>query len=239
MAEHELRAANSRWWENYLVRYFVGSVVGAGIVVFLNTYCGSPFYGVLPSRLEDASFKEVAIVASVGFAFCYVASAPILTAHGTRDHLRLSEIRRYWPVWIVVPLLATGAAWYFLSNSRPFSNLGAVAFGVTVGFQVVLLVAALSDRLSSIFLFYSNLSAARSNQASQISEYVESYRHLREHGNAFSILLAEVTLGFILVSLPSKLSSVPVFFIWMLPASACWLIGTILESRLAYAPRRQ
>lgn len=240
MAEQESRSPNVRWWENYVVRYFVGTVVGAGIVVFLNEYCGSPFTGLLPSELKDATFKEVSIFASVGFAFCYIASAPILTLHGTRDHLRPSQLKRVWFLWIVVPLVVTTTIWYFLAKSQtkePISQYGAITLGIVVSFQVVLVLAALINRLSSISNFYWSLSAARASPARQVTEYVESYRHLREHGNAFSILLAEVVLGFVLVSLPNKLSAVAVLFIWMLPASASWLLGTVLESKLAYAPR--
>ena len=206
-------------------------------MVFLNEYCGSPLKGLLPSELKD--FKEVTVFASVGLAFCYIASAPVLTLHGTRDHLRLSQLRRVWFLWIVVPLVVTAAIWYFLADSQtkePISRYGAVALGIVVSFQVVLILAALIDRLSSISKFYWSLSVERANPARQVTEYVESYRHLREHGNAFSILLAEVVLGFVLVSLPNQLSAVAVLFIWMLPASASWLLGTALESKLAYAP---
>jgi hypothetical protein len=242
MAEQENRNANGHWWKNYVVRYFVGTVVGAGIVVLLNEYPGSPFKGLLSSvqELKDATFRDVTIFASVGLAFCYIASAPVLTLHGTRDHLRLSQLRRSWILWIVIPLVITAAIWYFLAYSQtnqPISQRGAVVLGIIVSVQVVLVLAALIDRLSSVSSFYWRLSAARANSARQIIEYVESYRHLREHGNAFSILLVEMALGFILVSLPNQISAVPVLVIWMLPASTCWLLGTVLESKLAYAPQ--
>lgn len=236
MLAQESSTSNSRWWENYVVRYFVGTVVGAGVVVFLNEYCASPFKEILGPELKSISLKEVAILASIGFAFCYVASAPVLAAHGTRYYLRASEIRKKWIAWILVPLVASLASWYLLSSEKAYSVVGAVIFGLVVGAQIVLVATALLNRLQDVSGFYWKLSTARSKGAPEVAEYVESYRHLREHGNAFSILIAELLLCLILVILPNKFFAIPVLLIWMLPSSLVWLIGTILESKLADAP---
>jgi hypothetical protein len=62
-------------------------------------------------------------------------------------------------------------------------------------------------------------------------QYVESYRHLREHANAFSIILMEIVLAFVLASLPGRMWAVLVL-VWIAPASFCWLLGTELEAKL-------
>lgn len=78
------------------------------------------------------------------------------------------------------------------------------------------------------------LSQKRSGSAWEtkyISDYVESYRHLREHSNAFFITLLTITLTFTICNqslLPTEL----VLFIWILPSSAIWFVATLLELRL-------
>jgi hypothetical protein len=60
-----------------------------------------------------------------------------------------------------------------------------------------------------------------------IRELVETYRHLREHGNAFGIIVLEVL--FALVIIHCKLFGI---IIWILTGVLAWIIGTYLEDKL-------
>jgi len=51
----------------------------------------------------------------------------------------------------------------------------------------------MSNKFVAIRQFYRNLSLARI--AADARDYVESYRHLREHGNAYSIIILEFILA--------------------------------------------
>ena len=104
---------NSRWWENYVVRYFIGTVFGAGIAVFLTTYPASPLNGSLQAvaGLQEATFKDIGVFASIGFAFCYVASAPILTIHTLREHMRVQRVTENAWRWFVLITIIVGAFW--------------------------------------------------------------------------------------------------------------------------------
>jgi hypothetical protein len=230
---------DNKWWENYAVRYLVGTVVGAGIVAFLNQHPSSPFSGcfaLLPS-IKDATPKDFAIFASIGFSLCYIASAPILTFHATREHLRILQLKKHFFRWPLL-LAISGFAIWLLRNSVTswFPRYLLVAI---IGSQFLLLLTVIFDRFKSIREFYSRLSSARAVNTPGVYQYVESYRHLREHGNAFSILLMEITLASILFKLPSREAAIPLLVIWILPASLCWLLGTALEMLFAEAPSNQ
>jgi hypothetical protein len=60
-------------------------------------------------------------------------------------------------------------------------------------------------------------------------QYVESYRHLREHGNAFFIVFLELLLGTALFYSPFPW--VALLALWIFPAAGVWLFGTLLENR--------
>jgi hypothetical protein len=229
----------NKWWEYYAVRYLVGTIVGAGLVAFLNQYPSSPFVGVISSLQEfkDASFKDFTLFAAIGFAFCYVSSAPILTIHATRENLRFTQISAKPIVTISFLVGSIGLsvliAWKFLPACP------AAILAVVIGMQIYLLLRTSLLKFNDIEKFYVSLStvraqAKRTNPNLPVKEYVESYRHLREHGNAFLILVMEAGLAFVLINIPSLTCAVPVLLAWILPATKAWLLGTVLEVRLAH-----
>ncbi|MDH6374935.1 membrane protease YdiL (CAAX protease family) [Paenibacillus sp. PastF-3] len=59
-----------------------------------------------------------------------------------------------------------------------------------------------------------------------VNEYVESYRHLREHGNAFGIIVCELLFAFWLIEW--SFSPWAIFY-WCLIGFIAWIIGTYLE----------
>jgi ABC-type sugar transport system permease subunit len=132
--------------------------------------------------------------------------------------------------------------------------LSAVAIGVFIlCLQGLVICAALrqGDRLWS---FYEKLSDHREN--ANKGEIVDSYRHLREHGNSFFIVFLEITLGIILVgtsaaaglfdtaSPPDGLDGrfvypLLVIITWILPAVFVWLIATQFERKFIDAPPQE
>ena len=232
----------NKWWEYYAVRYFVGTVIGAGIVAFLNSQPGSIYEGRLSlgGASNEATFLGVGLVAALGFAYCYIASSPVLTLHATRAHLRLFVVKTHRLIHGIclsaAIAIATFIAWKFLPP------LAAVAAGIVIGLQFGLVLAALFTRFSLIESFYRELAISRSramrekDQPSAGLEYVTSYRHLREHGNAFMIVVLEFVLAYALFHLPSATCSFFFLAIWLLPATFTWFLGTVLEYRLASVP---
>jgi hypothetical protein len=233
----------NKWWNYYVVRYLVGTVVGASAIAFLNGHAGSPYKDLLSSfgEVKESPFAGVSLIAALGFAFCYVASAPVLTIHATRIHLRLSTLRAHW---VKLGALVVGCIAGPIMASAYFLPIGvSAALGVTLGLQLFLLLCAITDSFKQIEGFYFAIAAKRALAAGKTAEppgpeaeYVTSYRHLREHGNAFLILLLEAALVYVLYRLPSPTCALPILVVWILPASSAWLLGTVLEMRLAHKP---
>ena len=84
----------NRWWENYLVRYFLPSIFGmlvVWVVVFLAKENASA--GVLKNVLnsfpvntsEDFGGAKLILWALLGSLYCYISSYPILVFHATRS----------------------------------------------------------------------------------------------------------------------------------------------------------
>jgi len=213
------------------------------IILFLKAQPNLPLQSSLAALgdFKDSTFLGVSLIASLGFAFCYVASAPILTLHATRAHLRLSVLKIRWLSYAAALLIPTAivtvAAW------RAFSWPVAIAVGLILGTQIGLVIAAVFTNFSDIESYYRSLATGRSNAstkkdepASPGMEYVTSYRHVREHGNAFGILLLELVLAGALHDLCNSSSIAWLLIAWLFPAPFAWVVGTVLESRFVSSP---
>lgn len=233
----------NRWWEYYVVRYFVGSVVGAMLVVSLPGISGATYANSLTTIVDfkESKFIGFSLVAALGFAFCYISSSPILTLHTTRAHLQMSVLKERWfvhTISILAPIAVfVSVAWNYLSP------ISAILIGVIIGFQVGMIAAVLITKFSYIESFYRKLAEVRSKAlvkkdepATAGMEYITSYRHLREHGNAFSILLLELILAWSLYQLCSGFDALFLLLAWIVPSAFSWVAGTILESRYVSSP---
>lgn len=229
-----------RWWEYYVVRYFVGTVVGAAIIVFLNGQENVIYSGLLTKlvNFKEAEFLGVSLVAAVGFSYCYIASAPILSLHATRAHLRISVVKSCPAITIPVILAAIGISIFIAYRS--FSCAGATIIGTVIGIQFGLLAAVFLNQGKELDSFYWDLAGNRAKAAGENgdkvstgTEYVTSYRHLREHGNAFGIVVLEIVFAYGLLQLNTIKDAALFILVWMLPAAACWIVGTFLEARFA------
>jgi|SRR5580658_2066711 hypothetical protein len=229
-----------RWWDYYFLRYFVGTIVGAIIVRSLPLYCA--IYDSL--RPSGGTMMNLTSSAALGFAYCYIASAPMFTLHVTRAHLFRRKGRdggsghsleldwqlkllEWCGILTVIALCAT-CLWY---NCLPHWRLAAsLLLFVVLVVQISMLARARLDKFKVVTDFYWKLSQSRSAPEPNISEYKESYRHIREHGNAYAIVVLELALGVIAASLQKPWEAGMVLALWLLPAAYCWLVATILES---------
>ncbi|MCY9547027.1 hypothetical protein [Lysinibacillus xylanilyticus] len=237
---------NLRFWEFYLVRYFVGTVVGTLLILFLIYYPESGIYklinkqATLPGiKISKFEMSYLWLFGFVGLAYCYLASAPILVFHSVRSIFsRFSETSsRYKNLFkfsIILPLIVVLLLLLLSYLKNPerhtFFLLSISVASIIIGYQIILIIFLIFRK--NLFQFYKDLATKRSDNDQIVSEYVESYRHLREHGNAFSILLMEIILCFILYNINSlSLLSIILTF-WIIPAGSVWVIGTYLESKI-------
>lgn len=103
---------------------------------------------------------------------------------------------------------------------------------IIVELQVALMYLGQENDGKAINDFYKRLITARSSKSQEREKYIESYKHLREHGNAFFI----VVLEFILVCSIWHARTLEHLFLlllmWFIPAAWVWLIGTKMESKI-------
>jgi hypothetical protein len=235
----------NRWWEYYFVRYFLGTIAGAIIILFLAKSSSSMLYNSGLTGLEDISdltVSEITGFAAVGFAFCYIASTPMLLWHATRAHLGLNPLRFRWIFWLItvasiLALYLVVAGWLSVPKLSS-QGQSLLLFLFIVGAQVATVIAAHCNRFKSITSFYANLARDRADQNPVVGGYVESYRHLREHGNAVSILVLEFALAFILFFAPRRAFAFLAIPIWILPSTYSWFVASLLESNLGSVAKK-
>ena len=247
---------NGRWWEYYTVRYLVGSIVGAVAILYLGKYSGSqcsesehvkPLFDLL---LQESNYFLSAIaLAALGFAFCYIASSPVLVFHTCRAYFRCPTLWQRWEKFskvrqifiLIIAIIVTAGSIFICSNYPPI--LTTILIFLVFIPQIALLIYAWIDRFEDIKIFYKKLAEKRAKptksepnktesdttEKSYQTEYTTSYRHLREHGNAMGIIVLEVILAYVLANLPSISYALIVIVFWILPGVFAWIIGTALE----------
>jgi len=237
--------SNSRWWEFYLVRYFVGTVFGTLLIMLIVYSPDSGINNLLSSnKITLSGFKTNKFELSylwlfgfIGLAYCYLSSAPILVFHSVRSVFKKTLVKntflKYLVIAILIFIVFLIKNWNLIIKTLggTYTTLAILLALLIICTQFILLVFLFSE--NELFSFYKKLAEKRSVTRHKITvEYVESYRHLREHGNAFLILIMEIFLCFILYNLDSLLLISCVLTLWIFPAGFVWYIGTYLESRI-------
>lgn len=230
---------DGRWWEFYFVRYLVGTVVGAAIVFYLNSPGTSSLSNLIIHGVSDVSqlnAQGLSLLAALGLAYCYISSAPILVLHAARGVFLTREKTAFsWFFYVSLFLVGATAFGYYLYQAVPdVTAIMAVSLlAIVLCLQLVPLAFSIHKEGERTYSYYTRLIKARSQDTEETRQYVESYKHLREHGNAFFILLFELVLGVILATVSKASLALIALLLWIIPATLVWLVGTILEYRLA------
>jgi hypothetical protein len=247
---------DSRWWEFYVVRYAMGTVIGALIVYYIfstNEYLKRLLF--LPEGAANLGTPHLALLSVYGLVYCYIASSPILVLHAGRSFL-WDNISEKWSNVIVrmlfvimFPAIAGLLYWYFSSHDRPEvlnQSLAVVVFLITLLLQVIILIEVFRNSSERTINYY--LGLTRHRERKEMRQFVESYRHLREHGNAFLIVLFEFWLGFVIVFFTNTTAMVGsiidstqairnlliIILLWIFPACLIWFFGNRLENYLVH-----
>jgi len=233
---------SNRWWEFYFIRYFVGSVLGALIVMALSFHPDSMLSGVIASLFDfdksgalQLKGEHIWVILSFGVAFCYLASSPILVMHALRAHFDFQSDTdlslKAWGLRLIITAIPLIVIWSLFGDNKIKSGFLS-AYGLVVAFQIVLLAPALYKKFDCIFVFYKALAKDRAKESQDRKQFIESYRNLREHGNAFLILFCELVLGCALFVSASLAEALIVITIWLVPTLPIWFLGTFLESKV-------
>ena len=259
----EEKSSTGKWWEFYVVRYALGTVFGVLIVDFL-TKNGLSIPFPEGDVKEIAKAEGISLLIAYGLAYCYLASSPILLFHATRFSIKSKGFRHSTLCILIVAILLAGfwAAFAIRSTRVPTTGL-AVAATVTIFFIVILMLSQVralivgTTKVEDMWIFYLKLDKNRRNKRNK--ELVDSYRHLREHGNAFFVVILELLLGLALyisakisifypgvietclvykpscapTSSTSFIQQFVLLVMWIIPAAVVWVIGCFLEAEFA------
>lgn len=235
--QQDSQPRHNGWWETYVIRYLVGTVVGGVLLLFLNTSKLSGLESKLLPGITDLKSLDAGILTVIGvmgFTFCYLASAPILVLHASRAVL-FTEFGKV-KLWIIVGavlILSIMSAFLIWANIEWKLIVSVGVLALVSMLQIVLLKFSMRGRAVVSYEYYEKLAAARADHTPERQEYKESYRHLREHGNAFFILVLEGFLAVVLLGLPNAGFAFVSLIVWIVPAAAVWWHGTWLEVRYA------
>jgi hypothetical protein len=235
----DLKPTANRWWEVYIIRYFVGTVIGGAVLLFLNNSSTSLLRTLLMPGITDISkldMQLLILLGAMGLAFCYISSAPVLVLHASRAaFLRSNRGIFNWIFGCIVGLIfLIGAGFYIWSSFQLVIISSSLALALVISLQVVPLVFSLKDDGELTHKYYEKLTKARIRGTAEHQEYKESYRHLREHGNAFLILFFEIVFGIVLAGSPSAAIATIALILWILPAAIVWFSGSVLEYRFSH-----
>lgn len=239
---------NSRWWDFYLVRYMIGTIVGS-IILYLLLYkfhevnlLGSGITKVLKEIIQLDSSIGLIILITGGLAICYVSSSPILILHATRLWFlpnrykeKVNNKGTTIPLamgicFFILGILLASVIYYFYHIS-PIT--GTICLIILCPFSLFLFFW-LSEHNRDIQrkMKYRYFSLVKAREENPINEYSESYKHLREHGNAFFIVLFEILLGLALFQVKKPYEVIAVLAVWIIPPTLIWFFGNYLEGYL-------
>ena len=268
--------SNSRWWENYLVRYFMPSVAGMLVVVWLSEVAGNDFKDIifLKSSLPLVGISKLILLFLYGNLFCYVASYPVLTFHVTRvlDFSSGSWLSKWHDGYIVTSVFAILCFSVTLFFGMAFGGLFVFMFvAIFVFIQAIRIMKAmklgaysnLKDEASCIYGYLHSLSVRRGGWNKKDTstsgsggvgaekfwrrELVDSYRHMREHGNSAFIFTLELILAALCYPILAstawtgleKLAILGcLLFLWGLPAMFVHMVAQSVESRFSHYDRK-
>jgi hypothetical protein len=260
-------ASNTRWWEFYFVRYAIGTLVGAFVVNQIVRLSPSLREALLFGLGAEPTVPRATLLMGYGLLLCYIASVPILVLHAARFAIghgpSLAKVSQSKPGklfaqwrWLLCWIFAAFAALLIMTIAMGVArNAEAEGFLLGLILWAVLIVLTMEYVTAFVMLVYNDRVYAgmkRLAEARAVNDdrggFIESYRHLREHGNSLFIVGLEVVLGAALIGLIRVIENdvtvhdklfectrwgVILLTAWMLPGIAVWFLGSIVERRFA------
>jgi hypothetical protein len=271
-------SGGTRWWENYLVRYFLPSIIGMLIVLWLERFSGASLYipPFLPADWKDFGTAHLILWLLFGSLYCYIASYPALVFHATRILDFENVVGRFegMPYSLLNPYILSVA--FAISAGvcayRDSISSAAICVALFAGLQIarIWIVYSIQGpfglkkdfgaefRASLAYAYLRKLSKRRADfvtetkkkggssgseelaTSADAKDLVDSYRHLREHGNTALIVLLEIALCPVLYLVletqdgaPHKILFSAVLALWVLPSVLIHGLAQHLERRFS------
>ncbi|MFD0682420.1 MULTISPECIES: hypothetical protein [unclassified Paenibacillus] len=231
---------NSRFWEFYLVRYLAGTIFGILVLwyLFLNhgpeiskSFYNGDLSNVLPGQIYNMLFETTYTFDNININF-NGSNGFILSTNNSDGVVTFKQDG----LTVLTSVILAIAGFLYMYISSMFILV----------YHAFRIIVFKGRRSTGIYNFYINLSQIRAKgnfketsikkegkstkseetNFNEIKEFVESYRHLREHGNAFFILLSEIFFAAWLILFKFDVSGL---IIWFSIGTIAWFIGTYLE----------
>ena len=215
-------STGNRWWENYLVRYFIPSLVGMIILRWIDNNTSHLLSSYIPFGTDKFATANLVVWLLFGSLYCYIASYPVLVFHATRV-IDFKDVIGNPKSYLLNPYTSTVALAIILFVSALQKCVALVFFGVIAFsiYQIYRLYLSYSIQksfgfdvgfeASYAYAYLNKLSKRRGVIAVNIEKIAEddtksesnnnqkqdlaaSYKHLREHGNTAFIFLLELAL---------------------------------------------
>lgn len=249
-----MRGVGSRFWEFYLVRYLAGTIFGVLMLYYLSINYSTEivqsffsakapdvvkeyFYGLFYHTDYDLKFSNnnlnqviseyirsddsisvqkdslsvltAIILAVLGFLYMYISSMFVLVMHTLRIFLYR---------WLADGSKQHGIYSFYLRLSEKRMSYGETS-------------KKYSNKVQSGKSYNINESETREIKDKHVKDYVESYRHLREHGNAFAIIFSEILFGSWLIVTSFHIGAIA---LWIGLGTIAWFAGSYLEFKFVY-----
>lgn len=268
-------SSTNRWWENYLVRYFLPALAGMLIILWLRNNSAAGYYipKFIPDDWKEFGTAHLIFWLLLGSLYCYIASYPALVFHATRVLDFSDGFGRIakWPWWLLNPyvwsvIFATCAAvcaffklqiWAIIAVAVfAFAQIARILFAMLIFGPFGLRETVNGKYGSSIAYAYLRvLSERRAALTREVKDpryphavinrdekdIVDSYRHLREHGNTALIVWLELSLCPVLYlalsnqdSTLNKIMFVSILALWILPSVLIHFLAQHLERRFSW-----
>ena len=236
----------NRWWEFYAVRYAQGAVAGAIILhILIEKSQLNEVMPFLEKFSESNVYLYLLLLLICGLAYSYIASGPILIMHAARG-LTLNNEFNDKPLagWgkrsvLLSIFYIVLVSFFYICASGNILLLS--PYAVAVSFQFVLLYQILFGRNTRETVKRYYVALLKKRKELEESEYIESYRHLREHGNSFCIVMFQIFFALAIWEIANSRSLtflVILFLFWVFPPSFIWFFGNVLENNLLTLSRK-
>lgn len=241
------RVDNKRWWDFYLVRYFMGTLMGSIVFYMIihkfshfsggkTTILGLGYKDVFDAILNINSAVGIWIILSGGMLISYISSGPILILHTLRLGMRFGQIRKR-----SIKLNKSGAALLIIMGSF-FALLTYQLINISPWVALINLIILIPFFLL-LFLWSSNNNITNEKRLDELCynlvearkdnfEFVQTYSHLREHGNAFFIVVTEILFGGSIYFASYPTDVIIILSCWVIPPSFMWFFANFLEGYL-------
>jgi len=217
--------SNHRFWEFYLVRYLSGAVFGILVIFFLSANYSEGINSAL--SITHGSNKESVLTVDNFYKTVFISKEIVTCKNKLNPQWICDEADDKGVIYekIKDEVTIEGLLVLFVIGSL-FMYIASIPIYFLHIFRYLFhnLFVHMSEKIGPYeFYIYSNKARA----AHKDSGFVSSYKQMREHGNAFGIILMEMLFAFLLVACDFSMTFI---VIWIGFGFIGWFLGQRLEA---------